>query len=141
GDGEPAVRIARPLDGELADRVAFSRRPQDHFDVEHEAVRYALAVQLPGDVASVDFEAALRVRQYSRYPEHSADHTPEQPGRNAARSSVLLEDVALDVAAGAVGDFAPAGLDHLNALEGVAVGDAQATVGEHRVPPGGCLHA
>jgi hypothetical protein len=61
GDGKPAVGIADPLHGELTDAIALLDGPQDDLNVEHEAVRDALAIQLSGHVAPVDLEAALGI--------------------------------------------------------------------------------
>jgi hypothetical protein len=45
--------------------------PDDYFDIEHEPVGYALTVKQASDIAAVNFEAALSVRELGRQFHHS----------------------------------------------------------------------
>jgi len=45
--------------------------PPDYFDIEHKAVGLALTVKQASDVAAVNFEAALSVREPGRQFHHS----------------------------------------------------------------------
>ena len=45
--------------------------PPDYFDIEHKAVGYALTIKQASDVAAINFEAALSIRELGRQFHHS----------------------------------------------------------------------
>ena len=50
-------------------------RQPDYFDIEHKSIGYALTVKQASDVAAVNFEAALSIRELGRQF-HNSYHKP-----------------------------------------------------------------
>jgi len=107
-EAKAGIAVAVPVDGEFADVVAMLLGAEDDFDVEHEAFGGALLVEESGDVAAVQFEAALGIGDMVGYTHEEVDESAEDLGADASMGQVFVDDMAAVHSAGGVGEVAVA---------------------------------
>ena len=113
GQGEAAIEVASPFDGELRYLVTRFCGTEDDLDVEHESVSDASCVEFSGDVTVVYFESALGVGEVAWYSQPSVDEPFECFGAESSHERLALLDVAVDHFSGPVCDVADAISDHV----------------------------
>ena len=138
---ESAVAVAGPVDGEFLDAIAFLLGAHYDFYIKCESIGDALAVQVPCDVAFIDFEAALCVGELWGYF-HVVDGKPvKHLGADSAVQALGLFNMAASHFSRSVGYVAVIVFEQIEASHGVFVWDTEAGVCEHCVVAGRGLHS
>ena len=138
---ESAVAVAGPVDGEFLDAIAFFLGAHYDFYVECESVGNRFAVQMPCNIAFIDFEAALCVGEIG-WNFHVVNHKPvKHLGADSTVHALGLFDMAASHFSRPVCYIAGIVFEQFEPSQSVFVWDTQAGVCEHGVVAGRGLHS
>jgi len=138
---ESAVAVAGPIDRKFLDAIAFLLGAHYDFYIECESVGNAFAVQVPCDVAFIDFEAALCVGELGWNFHVVNDKPVKHLGADSAVQALGLFDMAASHFSRPVGYIAGIVFEQIESSQSVFVWNTQAGVRKHGVVAGGGLHS